>query len=105
MPLPLASASDLELARHGDELIITVGSYRRVLPLPAALARAVVAGARLDDGRLQVRFAPREPRPVPRTDTSTVGAGSVLALEPAREFSQVMGDGLGHAATMTEGNG
>jgi arsenite-transporting ATPase len=32
-----------------------------VLPLPAALARAVVAGARLDNGRLQVRFAPREP--------------------------------------------
>lgn len=63
MPLPLASASDLELARHGDELIITVGSYRRVLPLPAALARGVVAGARLDDGRLQVRFAPREPLP------------------------------------------
>jgi arsenite-transporting ATPase len=61
MPLPLASASELELARHGDDLIITVGSYRRVLPLPAALARAVVAGARLDNGRLQVRFAPREP--------------------------------------------
>ena len=50
MPLPLASASELELARHGDELIITVGSYRRVLPLPAALARGVVAGARLDEG-------------------------------------------------------
>jgi arsenite-transporting ATPase len=102
MPLPLASASDLELARHGDELIITVGSYRRVLPLPAALARAVVAGAKLDDGQLQVRFAPRA---VPRTEGGTVGAGRVVDLEPAREFSQMMGDDLGHAAMMTEGNG
>ncbi|MGW1346136.1 ArsA family ATPase [Kribbella sp. NPDC002412] len=84
MPLPLASASELELARHGDELIITVGSYRRVLPLPAALARGVVAGARLDDGRLQVRFAPRElARPV-TTDVPS-GAGP---LESAQELAQ-----------------
>ena len=84
MPLPLASASELELARHGDELIITVGSYRRVLPLPAALARGVVAGARLDDGRLQVRFAPREvARPVPSDLPSGTGP-----LESAQELAQ-----------------
>jgi arsenite-transporting ATPase len=84
MPLPLASASELELARHGDELIITVGSYRRVLPLPAALARGVVAGARLDDGRLQVRFAPRElARPL--TSDVPTGAGP---LESAQELAQ-----------------
>jgi arsenite/tail-anchored protein-transporting ATPase len=84
MPLPLASASELELARHGDELIITVGSYRRVLPLPAALARGVVAGARLDDGRLQVRFAPRESaRPV----TSDLPSGTG-PLESAQELAQ-----------------
>jgi len=56
--LPHATISDLELARYGDELIITIGSYRRVMPLPVALARSVVTGARLDDGRLLVRFAP-----------------------------------------------
>ncbi|HEY4571747.1 MAG TPA: ArsA family ATPase, partial [Kribbella sp.] len=84
MPLPLASASELELARHGDELIITVGSYRRVLPLPAALARGVVAGARLDDGRLQVRFAPRESaRPVAPELPSGTGP-----LESAQELAQ-----------------
>jgi arsenite-transporting ATPase len=82
MPLPLASASELELARHGDELIITVGSYRRVLPLPAALARGVVAGARLDDGRLQVRFAPRE---VARPVEIPSAAGP---LESASELAQ-----------------
>ncbi|WP_433168055.1 ArsA family ATPase [Kribbella sp. CA-247076] len=84
MPLPLASASELELARHGDELIITVGSYRRVLPLPAALARGVVAGARLDDGRLQVRFAPRESAR-PLTADLPSGAGP---LEAAQELAQ-----------------
>ncbi|GAA1552237.1 ArsA family ATPase [Kribbella hippodromi] len=85
MPLPLASADELELARHGDELIITVGSYRRVLPLPAALARGVVAGARLDEGRLQVRFAPRETaRPVPAGEVPS-GAGP---LESAQELAQ-----------------
>jgi arsenite/tail-anchored protein-transporting ATPase len=86
MPLPLASADELELARHGDELIITVGSYRRVLPLPAALARGVVAGARLDEGRLQVRFSPREAtRPVAPSPEVPSGAGP---LESAQELAQ-----------------
>jgi arsenite-transporting ATPase len=89
MPLPLASASDLELARHGDELIITVGSYRRVLPLPAALARGVVAGARLDDGRLQVRFAPREP--LPRAADLPAANGSLESVEGlAQEIREQM---------------
>jgi arsenite-transporting ATPase len=91
MPLPLASANDLELARHGDELIITVGSYRRVLPLPAALARGVVAGARLDEGQLQVRFAPREPLPrVVETPPVSSPLDSVegLAQEIREQMSQ-----------------
>ena len=54
--LPFADKSDIDLARHGDELVVTVGSYRRLLSLPAALARHHVAGARVEDGSLQVRF-------------------------------------------------
>ncbi|MEV6268337.1 ArsA family ATPase [Kribbella sp. NPDC051936] len=84
MPLPLASADELELARHCDELIITVGSYRRVLPLPAALARGVVAGARLDEGRLQVRFSPRETAR-PAAPEMPSGSGP---LESAQELAQ-----------------
>ncbi|HEY3559165.1 MAG TPA: ArsA family ATPase [Kribbella sp.] len=87
MPLPLASADELELARHGDELIITVGSYRRVLPLPAALARGVVAGARLDDGRLQVRFAPKEASRPAASPSPEVPSGSG-PLESAQELAQ-----------------
>ena len=54
--LPFATRQDVDLARHGDELVLTVGSYRRLLALPAALRRHTVAAARVEDGSLQVRF-------------------------------------------------
>ena len=34
-----------------------VGSYRRLLTLPSGLSRLRVAGARVEHGQLQVRFA------------------------------------------------
>jgi arsenite-transporting ATPase len=54
--LPFAQTDDVDLARHGDELVVTVGSYRRLLALPAALRRHTVEAARVVDGALQVRF-------------------------------------------------
>ncbi|ROR90458.1 ArsA family ATPase [Nocardioides aurantiacus] len=54
--LPFAQRDDVDLARHGDELVVTVGSYRRLLALPAALRRHRVAAARVEDGVLRVRF-------------------------------------------------
>ncbi|MET3963569.1 arsenite-transporting ATPase [Marmoricola sp. OAE513] len=54
--LPFAAKEDVDLARHGDELVVTVGSYRRLLALPAALARHTVTGARVEAGSLQVKF-------------------------------------------------
>jgi len=56
MALPFVQRSDVELARHGDELVVTVGSYRRILTLPAALNRHRVVGARVESGCLQVKF-------------------------------------------------
>jgi len=56
LALPFAERDAVDLARKGDELIITAGPYRRVLALPAALARRTVAEAALRDGRLRVRF-------------------------------------------------
>ena len=48
---------EVDLARSGDELVVTVGSHRRLLTLPAGLARLRVAGARVDDeGVLRVGF-------------------------------------------------
>ena len=54
--LPFVATSDIDLARHGDEIVVTVGSYRRLIALPAALARQDLAGARVINGGLQVRF-------------------------------------------------
>jgi arsenite-transporting ATPase len=58
LSLPLARLSDVDLARSGDELVVTVGGHRRLLALPSALRRCVVMGARLVEGRLVVRFEP-----------------------------------------------
>lgn len=56
--LPLADRGAVDLARTGDELVVTVESHRRVLVLPSALRRCVVTGAVLRDGRLSIAFAP-----------------------------------------------
>ncbi|MFF5204747.1 ArsA family ATPase [Streptosporangium sp. NPDC000396] len=56
LALPLAEKGEVDLARKRDELIVDVGAYRRVLALPAALARRSVREAVLRDGLLRVRF-------------------------------------------------
>jgi arsenite-transporting ATPase len=58
LALPFASRDEVGLTRRGDELAVTVGSWRRLLPLPAALRRCLVTGARLAGGRLEVSFEP-----------------------------------------------
>jgi arsenite/tail-anchored protein-transporting ATPase len=57
LELPFADHDDLELGRHGDELLVRVGPYRRAIVLPATLRRRAVDGARLRDGTLRVTFA------------------------------------------------
>lgn len=61
LDLPFADRDALDLGRHGDELLVTVGPYRRALVLPDSLHRRPVAGARLDDGQLRVTFGPEPP--------------------------------------------
>ncbi len=56
LTLPFAVEDDLDLTRSGDTLQVTVAGLRRNVPLPAALTRRSVDGARLSDGRLEVRF-------------------------------------------------
>lgn len=56
--LPGADRADLELVRRGDELVVGIGAYRRVLPLPSGLRRCTVSGAGLADGVLSLRFTP-----------------------------------------------
>jgi len=56
LALPLVTRAEVHLARNGDDLVVTVGSYRRLITLPSGLARFRVAGARVEQGELQVRF-------------------------------------------------
>jgi arsenite-transporting ATPase len=66
LPLPGAIRDGLDLVRRGDELVVTAGPFRRIVPLPSALRRCTVEGAALRDGELRVRFAP-DPALWPRT--------------------------------------
>jgi arsenite/tail-anchored protein-transporting ATPase len=56
--LPLAQRRDVDLARRGDEIVVSVGSARRIIALPSALRRCTVAGASFREGTLRVRFEP-----------------------------------------------
>ncbi|MFE9095217.1 ArsA family ATPase [Streptomyces sp. NPDC007264] len=58
IPLPGAIRDELDLVRRGDEIVVTVGPFRRIVPLPSALRRCTVAGAALREGELRIRFAP-----------------------------------------------
>ncbi|MFE2099751.1 MULTISPECIES: ArsA family ATPase [unclassified Streptomyces] len=58
VPLPGAIRDELDLIRRGDELVITAGPFRRIVPLPSALRRCTVAGAALREGELRIRFTP-----------------------------------------------
>lgn len=58
VPLPGAHKRELDLIRRGDELLLTVGPYRRIVPLPAALRRCTVSGAALAEDALRIRFTP-----------------------------------------------
>jgi len=54
--VPLTEQSDVDLARVGDDLAITVDGMRRLVPLPAVLRRYAVVDASVDDGGLRIRF-------------------------------------------------
>ncbi len=56
LALPMAKRGEVDLHRRRDELHVKVSGVKRTLPLPAALRRCDVVGARLHDGALEVRF-------------------------------------------------
>ncbi|MFH9392286.1 ArsA-related P-loop ATPase [Streptomyces sp. NPDC017413] len=66
LPLPGAAKEHLRLVRRGDELLLTVGLFHRVVRIASALRRCTVSGAALADGVLRVRFTP-DPALWPRT--------------------------------------
>jgi arsenite-transporting ATPase len=73
LDLPFADHDDLEVGRHGDELLVRVGPHRRAIILPDSLRRRRVTAATLRDGSLRVTFA--EGSSAPRRDeTATAEA-------------------------------
>jgi arsenite-transporting ATPase len=54
--LPFTARGDVSLMRSGDELIVTIGNHRRSILLPQILLGREVKGAKLDNGRLRIRF-------------------------------------------------
>jgi arsenite-transporting ATPase len=60
--IPFVDKSDLDVYRHGHEIYIQVGPYRRSFILPDALHRREVTRARLDGGTLRVSFSDPEAR-------------------------------------------
>ena len=55
--VPLAEKGDIDVVRHGSELVLTVGPYRRSIVLPDSLARRHVRRAQLVEGELRVTFS------------------------------------------------
>jgi len=81
MRLPLVGRGEVEAARAGDDLVVTVSGNRRVLTLPSVLRRCTVVGGSFDGTYLAVRFrrnpllwprvsggAHRRPKPTPRPE-------------------------------------
>jgi len=56
LPLPGASADQLEVSKVDDELVVRVGASRRGIKLPRGLARRTLASASLESGELRVEF-------------------------------------------------
>jgi arsenite-transporting ATPase len=56
LDVPFFDRTELEVFRHGHELYVQLGSYRRSFLLPDALLRREVTKARLEGGTLQVSF-------------------------------------------------
>jgi arsenite-transporting ATPase len=58
LPLGFADKEAVDVSMVGDELILQVGSYKRNIIVPRALATQRVQGAKLEDGELRIRFSP-----------------------------------------------
>jgi arsenite-transporting ATPase len=59
LALPFADRDSVALVRRDDELVVTVGTYRRALLLPDTLAGRAVRKATVREGTLTVTFADR----------------------------------------------
>lgn len=55
--LPCAKKEEIELHQSKSDMILRIGNFKRSIPLPGTLARCQVDSARLENGRLAIRFS------------------------------------------------
>lgn len=60
MDIPFATKEEVDVLRHGHELYLGIGPYRRSFVLPDSLRRRDVTRARLDEGVLRVTFGSKQ---------------------------------------------
>jgi len=56
IPLPFVTREEISLSVKGEELIVKVGGYKRMIILPRSLVGLPVKGARLEGDTLKIRF-------------------------------------------------
>jgi arsenite-transporting ATPase len=56
MYLPFITKHDIDLSKHGDELIVRIGGFKQHLMLPRSIAHTNVTSAKLADNRLIITF-------------------------------------------------
>ncbi|MBA7473195.1 hypothetical protein ES707_08530 [subsurface metagenome] len=56
LPLPFATKDKISLMQNGDELTIQVANFRRNVVLPQVLIGLAVSEARLEEGKLKIKF-------------------------------------------------
>ena len=57
LTLPFVRKEEIDLTRQPEELVVRVGSFKRHVPLPRAVARLKTVGAKMDGSRLRIQFA------------------------------------------------
>lgn len=56
MQLPFLSKQEVHLSKHGDELVVTIGGFKRHVALPRSLASTKATGAKLTGHQLVITF-------------------------------------------------
>lgn len=56
MQLPFLTKQEVHLTKHGDELVVTIGGFKRHVALPRSLASTKATGAKLTGRQLVITF-------------------------------------------------
>ena len=60
VPMPFVKKEEIDLVRQDANLIITIGSFKRYVPLPRTVASLEIGEAKLKNGELVVAFAKKD---------------------------------------------